>query len=153
MSFSTYPQMTKSGLYFFKFESYFQRVKSFFDFESWFGEDYFRINPWIFLALAIVLAVAGALYPYSRAINPDSLPVGADVPLYVDWMKEVEKNPYQAFVVEGGSRPLILLLIYVVEHVFGFSTLDIVKFLPVLLNPLLVSSVFFMVLRGSEDLE
>jgi len=111
------------------------------------------VNHLLILGLAIFFAVIGALYPYSPAINPSSVPVGVDVHWYVEWMAEVEKNLYSAFTVERGSRPVILLLIYAIEHVFKVGVSEIVKFFPVLLNPLLVLSVYFMVSQASQDLE
>lgn len=111
------------------------------------------VNHLFFLGLAIFFAVIGALYPYSPAINPSSMPVGVDVHWYVEWMAEIEKNLYSAFTVERGSRPVILLLIYAIEHVFRVGVSEVVKFFPVLLNPLLVLSIYFMISQASQDLE
>jgi len=114
--------------------------------------DIVRLNPLIFLSMGIFSSLVAALYPYSPALNPSSLPVGVDVPMYLDLMAKVGNDPYSAFIVDGGSRPLILLLIYSFERILGSSIQEIVKYLPVILNPLLVFSVFFMVSQASDDL-
>lgn len=111
------------------------------------------IHPRTLLALALTFSVVGALYPYSPNINPNSSPVGVDVHWYIEWMAEVEKNPSSAFTVSRGSRPVMLLMIYTVNSVFGFGIEGIVKYLPIFLNPLLVLSVYFMVSNGSGDVE
>jgi len=112
-----------------------------------------HLHPWTFLVLSLVVAVVGALYPYSPSINREGVAVGVDVYQYVEWMIPVEQDPYSAFTVEKGSRPIILLLIYGIQRCFGLEVLEAVKYLPILLNPLLVLSVFFMVLFATEDLE
>lgn len=116
------------------------------------GEE-INIHPRILLALALTFSVVGALYPYSPNINPRSFPVGVDVRRYVDWMAEVEKSPYSAFTIVGGSRPTILLLIYALKYIFGSSVGEVVKYLPTLLNPLMAFSVYIMVSEASGEHE
>jgi len=119
--------------------------------ESVVGGKYTDIHPIILLTLALFFSVFMALYPYSPNINPNSVPVGVDVHWYVDWVSEIGRNPYNAFMVANGSRSVILLLIYAFKHLSGSSVLEAVKYLPVLLNPLLTLSVYFMVSQASED--
>ena len=112
-----------------------------------------NLDPRVFLVLSLILSVVGALYPYSRHINPDGIAFGVDVHYYVDWMGPVEQDLRSAFSVANGSRPVILLLIYGFQHAFGLKLLDAIKYLPVLINPLLVLSVYFMVSQCTEDRE
>jgi len=112
-----------------------------------------NLDPRVFLVLSLILSVVGALYPYSRYINPDGIAFGVDVHYYVDWMGPVEQDLCSAFLVANGSRPVILLVIYGFQHVFGLKLLDAIKYLPVLLNPLLVLSVYFMVSQSTKDHE
>jgi len=63
----------------------------------------------------------------------------------------VNQNFLSAFTVANGSRPIILLVIYGVQHGLGMKLLDAIKYLPVLLNPLLVLSVYFMVSQATGD--
>jgi len=111
------------------------------------------IHPRILLALALIFSIVGALYPYSPKINPNSISVGVDVHWYIEWMAPVEQHLFSVFTVANGSRPIILLLIYVFQRSSSLGVMEVVKYLPVLLNPLLVLSVFFMVSNATEDLE
>lgn len=120
--------------------------------DEFYGEK-IHLYSWTLLALSLVISVIGALYPYSSSINPEGVPVGVDVHYYLEWMVPVEQSLYSAFTVANGSRPMMLLMIYVFQHGFGFGALEAVKYLPILLNPLFVLSVFFMVLHATEDWE
>lgn len=105
----------------------------------------------LFLALSASLGVAAALYPYSSAVNPRSLNVGVDIPHYVKAAEVIERDVFQAFNVSGGSRPLIYLVIYGVQRLFGLEASTAVRFLPVLLNPLLVLAAFFLAFEVFGD--
>lgn len=112
-----------------------------------------QLHPWTLLILSLVVAVVGALYPYSPSINSEGVAVGVDVHYYIEWMVPVEQDLFSAFTAANGSRPMMLLLIYVFQRGFGLGVLEVVKYLPVLLNPTLALSVFFMVLNATEDQE
>ena len=112
-----------------------------------------NLHPRTLLIISLVLSVVGALYPYNLNINPEGITFGVDVYSYLDLMGPVNQDFLSAFTVAGGSRPIILLVIFGVQHIFGLKLIDAIKYLPVLLNPLLVLSVFFMVFQSSDDLE
>ncbi|MFX0140390.1 MAG: hypothetical protein ACFFDN_42520, partial [Candidatus Hodarchaeota archaeon] len=116
-------------------------------------EEEIRLHPQIFLIASVVLSVVAALYPYSRYINPDRIAFGVDFHYYIDWMGSVTKDLYSAFTVANGSRPVVLWLIYGVQRISGLEFIDTIKYLPILLNPLLVISVYFMVSRATKDWE
>ena len=103
------------------------------------------------LLLSISLSVVAALYPYSPAINPRGLNVGVDIQAYVRAGKIVEGNPFQAFNVSGGSRPLIFLAIYGFQGLLGSDVSTAVMFLPVILNPLMVAAAFFLAFEAFGD--
>jgi len=105
----------------------------------------------LMLISSLILSIVVALYPYSPAINPRSEPVGVDVRWYIPWMEEVERNPSSAFKIAGGSRPLLLLSIYVVSKLLSIPTRDAVIYFPLLLNPLLTLSTYFLVYKASDD--
>ena len=69
--------------------------------------------------------------------------IGVDYHHYVEAASLVEWNLSQALSLTGGSRPMIFLLISGFQRVHGSDVSVAVKFLPVLLNPLVVLSVFF----------
>jgi len=112
-----------------------------------------RLRPWVFLTLSLFFSVVGSLYPYNYHLNPEGEPVGIDVQAYVNMTVPLEENLYSAFSISGGSRPLILFLIFGFHQVFGLGILDAVKYVPVLLNPLLSLSVYFMVVNATGDEE
>ena len=86
-------------------------------------------------------------------MNPEGRGVGVDFPHYVRDALIVESDPSNTFRVGGGSRPLIFLVIYGFQQVLGSDASTAVKFLPVLLNPLIVISTFFLALEVFRDKE
>jgi len=105
----------------------------------------------LFLAFTASLAVAAALYPYGPAVNPRGVNVGVDIPSYVGTAEVVERDVSQAFKVSGGARPLIYLAVYGFQRLLGLDAPSAVRFLPVLLNPLLAVAVFFMAMEAFGD--
>jgi len=112
-----------------------------------------KLHPWVLLSLSLFIALVGAIIPYTPNINPKGTPVGVDVDYYVNWMIPVEKDPLAAFTVANGSRPVLLLLIYTFQRSFGLEHMEAIKYIPILLNPLLAISVFFMTLQATDDKE
>jgi len=105
----------------------------------------------LFLVVLVLLSVFVAYYPYLPSINPEGTAVGVDYRHYVNAASLVEVNLSQALSVMGGARPMIFLLISGFQRVLGSDVSVAVKFLPVLLNPLLVLSVFFVALEVFLD--
>lgn len=103
------------------------------------------------LILSISLSVAAALYPYSLAVNPEGRGFGVDVHYYVDNGEIVERDVSQAFNVMSGSRPLIFLVIYGFQKLLGSDVSTAVRFLPVILNPLMVVGAFFLAFEAFGD--
>jgi hypothetical protein len=101
-----------------------------------------HLHPWILLTISLIVSFVGAIYPYSPNVNPEGEVFGVDVHYYLEWMAPVERDPFSAFNVANSSRPIILLLIYGIQRGLGIGVLEVVKYLPVLLNPLLALSVF-----------
>jgi hypothetical protein len=97
-----------------------------------------------FLGLIFVLSVAVAIYPYLPRVNPTGVNVGVDIPNYLLDLKQVEADPVKAFQISSGSRPLLYLLLFGFQKLTSLSTLDAIRWLPILLNPLLVLSTFFL---------
>ncbi len=98
----------------------------------------------ILLTSAIILSTAATFYPYLSSINPKGLDIGVDIRHYVEWAKIVEHDISQAFNVSGGSRPLIHILILSFKRITGLSTQNAVRYLPAILNPMLVLSVYLL---------
>jgi len=97
----------------------------------------------LFLFFVIVLGVVAAVYPYSKAINPKSLDVGVDIHHYVYDARIVEKDIFLAFEAWNRTRPMIFFTIYGFQKLFDLDVVTAVRFLPILLNPLLALTTFF----------
>jgi len=108
-------------------------------------------RPVALLVLSVFLGVAAALYPYSPAVNPKGRDVGVDIPHYVKAAEVVEQDLSQAFDVMGGSRPVIFLLIYGFQRLIGSNASTAVKFLPVILNPLMIATASFLAYEAFRD--
>lgn len=111
---------------------------------------------WV-LAASFALAIIFSIYPYLPAVNPDFRQVSVDVGYYVNWVGQVQKSDEgsllsRAFVdVNNGDRPLSLLFIMALQSVTGLSSQIVVRFLPVVLGPMLVASVYYFVKYGSNN--
>ena len=112
---------------------------------------YFSNRRGRFLLVLVLLSAFVAYYPYLPLINPEGKAVGVDYRYYVEAAGLVEGNLSQALSVMGGSRPMLFLLIAGFQSVLGSDVSVAVKFLPVLLIPLLVLSVFFVALEMFRD--
>ena len=110
-----------------------------------------RRRPLALLVLSVFLGVVAALYPYFPAVNPEGKGVGVDIPHYVKAAEIVERDLSQAFEVMGGSRPVIFLLIYGFQRLIGSDASTAVKFLPVILNPLMIATAFFLAYEAFRD--
>jgi len=110
-----------------------------------------RRRPLALLVLSVFLGVVAALYPYSPAVNPEGRGVGVDISHYVEVAEVVERDLSQAFDVWGGSRPVIFLLIYGFQRLIGSDASTAVKFLPVILNPLMIATAFFLAYEAFGD--
>jgi hypothetical protein len=103
------------------------------------------------LTASIIVSIISAYYPYLPTINPQNLLLGIDTAWYVNNTQIIEKDISQAFNVSGGSRPTIYLFIISLKKITGLDTTLIVKFLPAILNPLLIYSIYFFTYMISLD--
>jgi len=98
----------------------------------------------LFLFFVVVLGVVAAVYPYSKAINPEGFNVGVDISHYIDDARIVEKDVFHAFEAWNRTRPMIFFTIYGFQRLIGTDVSNAVRFLPILLNPLMALSAFFL---------
>ncbi len=116
-------------------------------------------HPKLMLGVSLVVSALLAFLPYRPDLNPTGSLAGVDSPFYVNWISQMLQMPLpqalQYSFVEGleGSRPLLLVLLYMVAST-GVSPEQIVEFLPVALAPLLSLSSYTFVRfgRGSARL-
>ena len=110
-------------------------------------------HPWLMLAISLCVSTLLAFVPYRPDLNPTGSLVGIDSPLYVGWIGQMLARPWpqalQYSFVEGleGSRPLLLVLLYLVASA-GISPSQILEYLPMVLAPLLSLSTYVFVRYG-----
>jgi len=125
---------------------------------SWDGKDIPLLGrPLAVLAVGMVSASVLAFMPYRPDINPTGSPAGIDTSEYIQWVNQMLQRPvpdalgYAFGQVSNGSRPLSLVLPYVISAVFRVQGDVSVKFYPLFLAPLLVVSSFLFVFLGLGD--
>ena len=93
------------------------------------------------------------VYPYLPGVNPDFQTVSVDEKYYVEWLESLQSSSVQNAFTEtsGGSRPLTLLLIHSLQTLTGLSAQLVVRFLPLLLGPMLVAAVYYFVRLGTGN--
>jgi len=103
------------------------------------------------LLFSIFLSVAAALYPHSPFVNPEGNIVGVDILHYVEIAEIVDRDVSLAFKVWGGHRPIIFIVIYGFQRLLGSDVSTAVNFLPVILNPLMIATAFFLAHEAFSD--
>jgi len=96
------------------------------------------------LFFSIALGIIAAVYPYLPSVNPRNRNVGVDFNNYVEKARLVEQDLSHVVKVGDGSRPFFFLVIYGFQTIFGLDVVSAVKYLPVILNPLLAVSIYFL---------
>ena len=110
-------------------------------------------HPRLMLAVSLFISSLLAFVPYRPDLNPSGALVGIDSPTYVTWISQMTAKPLvqalQYSFVTGldGSRPLLLILLYLVASA-GVSPDIIIEYLPIVLAPLLSLSSYFFVRYG-----
>jgi len=105
----------------------------------------------LMLIFSISLGVIAALYPYLPSVNPRNRNVGVDFSDYVNATEMIESDFSQVFNILGGSRPLIYITLHGFQRLFGLEAITTIRYFPVLLNPLLVVSIFILALEIFND--
>src|SRR3989441_12746417 len=117
----------------------------------------FTDHPRLLLGIAVVMAVLLGLVPYRPELNPAMTPVGVDAHYYIEWVNAMlQQSPWGAFSyalgsASFGSRPLLLIPIYLVVVTGMITTVQAVEFLPAILGPLLALSIFLFVREGQQN--
>ena len=110
-------------------------------------------HPRLLLAISLASSILLALAPYRLDLNPAGTLVGVDSPLYVTWIRQMlarsVPQALQYSFVQGldGSRPLLLILLYLISSI-GVSPSQVIEYLPMILAPLLSLSVYAFVRFG-----
>ena len=100
------------------------------------------------LTMGMVAAFFLGVIPYRPDLNPNGNPVGVDFHYYVEWVTPMLQRPfgdalsYAMGPADSGSRPLILIPIYLAALSRLVSIVQVVEALAAILGPLLVLSIF-----------
>src|SRR2546427_3474921 len=114
-------------------------------------------RPRLLLGLAVGMGVLLGLVPYRPQLNPAMTPVGVDAHYYIEWVNQMlQRSPEGAFSfamgnASFGSRPLLLLPIYLAVASGVITTVRAVEVLPAVLGPLLALSTFLFVREGKQS--
>jgi hypothetical protein len=100
--------------------------------------------------VAVIPSMLFSLYPYTL-ITDSSVVLGTDIPSYKKWLTDAVSSSndlssflYNVFTIDMGTRPLSLLVIHSLSIISGQTDETILKFLPVMLGPFLVLTVYFL---------
>src|SRR5467141_3481718 len=110
-------------------------------------------RPRLLLVISLAASVLLAFIPYRPDLNPNGILVGVDSPTYLRWIIQMLARPLpqalQYSFVEGldGSRPLLLVVLYMVSSL-GVSPTQAIEYLPIVLAPLLALSTYLFVRLG-----
>ncbi len=105
---------------------------------------------------SFLLVLTYVIYPHLPTLNPDLHQIGVDVPLYLKWLNKIDGegllDPLYNSFFKLRDRSLALLFIYLVEKIMGLSNLDVIRYMPLFLGPLLIFSAFFFMREASNNL-
>src|SRR6266704_7164030 len=111
----------------------------------------------LMLAISFFISILLVFIPYRPDLNPTRNLVGVDSPTYVGWLDQMLALPFPGALrysfVTGldGSRPLLLVLLYLVGSA-GVSPSQIIEYLPMVLAPVLTLSVYIFARYGQGNL-
>ena len=108
-------------------------------------------KPILLLLFSIILGAFASLYPYFNGVNPWNNTLGVDLVEYIDETERVDNIQSIISSDIGRSRPLFFLIVFAIRGLTKIDSLTMIKFMPLILNPLLVVSEFFFVLEFLND--
>lgn len=111
-----------------------------------------------YLSFFVILSIVIGLIPHLQTINRGGQNTGVDTPYYVEWVNGLSKSqtPQEfftnAFVTQAsGGRPITLIFIYAVSKVGSLDLQTIVEYLPMILGPGLVITLYCLTLEITKD--
>ncbi len=113
-------------------------------------------RPKLMLTISFFISILLVFIPYRPDLNPTGNLVGVDSPTYVGWLGQMLSLPLPGSLrysfVGGldGSRPLLLVLLYLVGSA-GVSPSQIIEYLPIVLAPMLTLSVYIFARYGQGN--
>ena len=114
-------------------------------------------RPRLLLGIGISVALFLGVVPFRPELNPAMTPVGVDAHYYIEWVNGMlQRSPWNAISyamssASFGSRPLILIPMYLAVASGAVTTIQAVDSLPAILGPLLALSTFLFVREGQQS--
>ena len=134
------------------------RVKAFLeDVAKNMGQHAVRYRPWnmILLSSSLILPVFAVFLLYSPIVNPSSMTVSVDIVHYVNYLNQVRGSSENSLEILssmlGRDRPLTLLVIYSISILSGLDFKTVSIYLPIILSPLLIFSIYYLALTLFRD--
>jgi hypothetical protein len=93
------------------------------------------------------------MYPHLTNINPGGLCDGVDFDAYVEALKGINNGTSTIYTAHDCSRPLVFLVLRGFQVALGLSERGAVKYMPLLLNPLIVVSTMVLAQEVFHDSE
>ena len=111
------------------------------------------IGPRFVLVLALFLSLVIPIYPYLSAINPAREAVSPDLMLRAGVVDAVRSDWTSIFREMGGSRPVYLMVVFILQSIFRLESVSFVMYSPILFFALLIFSMHYFVSRslGKSD--
>lgn len=110
-------------------------------------------SKFIYLLIFMLLTASLTLIPHLESINEDDQIIGTDTKYYLRYLESLEESKnteeflQRAFTesgFRGGDRPLSLFMILTIAKIGNTDLVDAIEFLPTLLGPALVLTVYFL---------
>lgn len=116
-----------------------------------------RYYPWnlILLSSSLILPVLAVFLLYSPMVNPSNMTVSVDIVHYVNYLNQVRDSSKNSLEVLSDmlskDRPLTLLVIYSISILSGLDFKTVSIYLPVILSPLLILSIYYLASKLFKD--
>lgn len=116
-----------------------------------------RYYPWnmILLSSSLILPVLAVFLLYSPIVNPSSMIVSVDIVHYVNYLNQVRDYSENSLEILSSmlsrDRPLTLLTIYSISILSGLDFKTVLIYLPVILSPLLIFSIYYLASKLFKD--
>jgi hypothetical protein len=100
----------------------------------------------LLIAIGFMLSI---FLPILAYVGEENKVLGVDVNHYDSWISQITHGAssldmvHKSFTLTDGDRPLTFMLIVLFEKATGIATLNLLRYLPVLLGPLLIASVWY----------
>ncbi len=108
----------------------------------------FNLSSTILLSSAFILPVAAIFLLYTPIVNPSNMTISVDIAYYVNYLNQLDESSRSGLEILynllSRDRPLTLLIIYSLSHMSGIDFKTVSTYLPVILSPLLMFSIFYL---------